>query len=503
MATITSAGTGSGVDFESIISAMVSQKKTQLNRRTTQMKNNLYIEESGVNTLKSGLSSFQSVLNTLSGEGTFSAKKVTTNQGSAGVFDVTTEKDAGAANYNIAVTQLAKSERSVQRFQVAEEGQEGFHNSFEAGTLTFSMGEGDDEKSFSIEVEEGDTLDSIRKKLDGNSLGVTASLVETSTGFTFSLDTNVTGDSANSLKISSSGGNGNGDSLSMFDKSGVHVTGDDGKVNQNNWNIAQKSQDAVLLVDGDEVHSSTNVFDQGQIAGLKLTVNTLSPTASSSDSDKVSFNGTSYKTYKVGVESDADGIANKVQSFVTAYNTIIGSLDALYKHNTYTDGVSNEDGGDLAGDASVYTLRNNLQNMISGFNATEDGKTIFNMGISYEEDGTLSFNSVKFKTALSESPTAVENLLSGDDGIITKMNNLVTPYTKSSGILSKRLESINSQQKTIENKIDSNTEALEKYEANLRDRYGKLDSLMASYNTSLSYLSTVLTSLSASTKSSK
>ena len=34
-----------------------------------------------------------------------------------------------------------------------------------------------------------------------------------------------------------------------------------------------------------------------------------------------------------------------MQAFVTAYNTLMDTMGALYEHNTYTDGNNNYDGG--------------------------------------------------------------------------------------------------------------------------------------------------------------
>lgn len=57
--TITSSGVGSGTDFESIISASVSAKRQQYEKRTTTRKGEAEIERDGLNTLKSAMSTFK------------------------------------------------------------------------------------------------------------------------------------------------------------------------------------------------------------------------------------------------------------------------------------------------------------------------------------------------------------------------------------------------------------------------------------------------------------
>ena len=59
---VTNAGTGSGNDFESIISAMVSSRKQLLSKRVTVKKAETEIEQDGVKKLTSALKSFKSTI---------------------------------------------------------------------------------------------------------------------------------------------------------------------------------------------------------------------------------------------------------------------------------------------------------------------------------------------------------------------------------------------------------------------------------------------------------
>ena len=63
---------------------------------------------------------------------------------------------------------------------------------------------------------------------------------------------------------------------------------------------------------------------------------------------------------------------------------------------------------------------------------------------------------------------------------------------RTGGVLSDRIDEVQSEIDDWEQKISDNEEKLEKYEASLRTKYGNLDSLMSGYNTSLSYISSIL-----------
>ncbi len=494
---ITSLGVASGNDFSSIVEELVSLKKTSVTRNTTKRSNANTIELSGVSTLKSSLKTFQSTLTafTENKDTVFNYKTVTTSQSdNVSVFSVETDNDVANVDFQLGVKQLAKSQKLSQKFST----ENGFNNSFEAGTLTISLGQDEkgNDKSFDVEVKEGDTLETIRKRINNNDYGVTASLVKTSSGYTLSLDAGVTGDDASPISITANGKGGEGkDSLSAFAV--------DGNSDYGSWTQIQKAQDAIITVDGEEVHSSSNKFTSGEVSGLKITVNQLSESATDNDSDVITTSdGKSLKTYNVKVATDGDSTADKIMSFVNGFNSLMTSLDTLSASNTYTDGESNEDGGDLAGDSSVTSLKRQLQSMVSGFSQSQDGMTIFDMGIKFNKDGTLSFTRDTFNQAINSNSNAVSNLLNGDNGLFTKMESVVNDYTKTSGILDQRTDSLNKEKSRIEEQQTRDTETIEKYQTMLTKKYANLDTLMSNYSNSLSSLTSVLSSLKSSSSSS-
>lgn len=503
---ITSLGVASGNDFSSIVEQLVKLKKSQVTRQTTARSNANTIELSGVSTLKSALSSFQSKVTAITDDSqAFKSHKISTTQSSsANVFSLSADSDISNTSFDLAVTQLAKTEKNTREFS----GADGFNNKLEAGTLTFNLGKSDSgkEQTFTVEVKDGDTIETLRKRINKNDYGVTASLVQGKKKdkdgnsvcvYSLAISGGKTGDSATPMTVTASPSDTSGtkegyDSLSLFaiDSS------------SKGW-VHQKSQDAVVYVDGQEVHSSTNSFENGQIAGLKLTVNRLSEGASDNDTNVFDISGKKLKTYTVTVSDDSDTSADKMQSFVAAYNTMVTQLANLSKSNTYTDGVSNEDGGDLAGDASVSMIKNQLQNMITRNSSTEDGMTIFDMGIKFNKDGTLSFYSSDFKKAMEKSPNAVNNLLAGDNGVLTKMDKFLDDYTQSSGILDQRTDRLNQVKDDIAAQQERDTQTLEAYETMITKKYSNLDQLMAGYSSSLSNLTSVLSSIKTSSSSSK
>jgi len=273
---VTNAGTGSGNDFESIISAMVSSRKNLLNKRVTVKKAEVEIEQQGVSKLSSALKSFKSTIDNSKGIDVLNTHKITTSQSSNyTAFSITAKSDCSNTSMSVAVNQLAKAE-SISKKLTADstDGEENtvFNNSFEAGTLTISVGEG---KTFDVEVSEGDTLELIRRRINtskDNTYGVSCNVIKTSDGYSFSLVAGETGlDTQNlSISVSNASGSEGKNKLSnlAFDRNSELV--DDGNGNKiarpetgegdgSKWSYSA-GQDAIITVDGNELTSHTNEF---------------------------------------------------------------------------------------------------------------------------------------------------------------------------------------------------------------------------------------------------
>ena len=501
---VTNAGTGSGNDFESIISALVSSRENLLNKRVTVKKAEIEIEQQGVSTLTSALKSFKSTIDNSKGIDVLNTHKITTSQSSNyTAFSITAKSDCSNTSMSVAVNQLAKAESISTKLaadSTDEEGNTVFNNSFEAGTLTISVGEG---KTFDVEVSEGDTLELIRRRINtskDNTYGVSCNVIKTSEGYSFSLVAGETGLDTQNLSISVSNASGSEDKNSLsklaFDRTNELEKDENNNYvskSDSNWTYSA-GQDAIITVDGNKLTSHTNEF-KDQIAGVEIVAQRVSETET--------INGTEGpKSYQVDITSDDSAAAAKIQSFVNAYNSLMSTLNTLTQRNTYTDGKNNYDGGDLAGDSQVKALQNNLISLVTRGSADESGLDYYSCGLEYNKDGTLSLNTEKFSKALNDNINAVERLFTDSDGLIDKISDQVYEYTKFGGLLTDRETELKSQSDYWTQKENRNTEILEAYEASLRTKYGNLDSLMASYQTSLSYLSNVISSVNVSSKSS-
>ena len=398
MTTITSAGAGSGLDLESVISASISAKKAQLQQPITTKQTNTQITLTGVGQLKSAISSYTSTLDTLSASGAFNKRSVNITQSTDDpILKVETKSGTSNGQYNITVNKLATTSR-----------QEGVFDSSTTslatadGSLTFKAGD----KTFTIDVKAGDTLQNIRKRInsDGDNFGLSANIVNTSDGKAkLVLDSGVSGDGKN-LSITASTSE-----LKIFE---TGATGT--KMSQ-----TQAASSAEIDVDGNTLKSDTNTFDNS-IQDLKVTVLRVS------DKDT---NG-SLKSNKVDITTDKSSIQSLIKNFIDGYNTLVDKTTSLGKRNTIVSGESQDDGGALAGDSMTSSVRSFMANIISSSSKESTTfSTIFQMGVNMDSKGKLSLDSDKFTEALDNNFDQVVALFGGDNGrcSIYVLVNVFTP----------------------------------------------------------------------------
>ena len=473
---ITSAGSASGMDFESIIAASVQAKASQINRNVIKKKEETSITLSGVGKLKSALEEFQKSIKALTEDNGFNTRKVTTDLPTENpYFTVSTKDDASNGEYDITVTQVAKNEKLEQVFKDSDK--------FGKGKLTITLpgvkdetGKVGPERKIEIDVAADDNIHSIRRKINENDLGVSATTVTLANGDTkLVIDSGVSGDKGN-IKMDFSG-----DSAAGSDK----FKGVNSDTDKKGWNVTQ-GQNAKITVDGQDLESQTNEF-RDAISGITIDVH-----RESKKDDK----GTGYISNNVKITADTEKVTEKMQAFVTAYNTLMDTMGALYEHNTYTDGNNNYDGGQLAGDSMLRGLQSQIQNMMTNVSANSSGLNIYDIGIKIDKEGKMSLDSTKFKENIADNFNAVVKIFSSDEkdkngnkvGILAQLKDTVDSYTKSDGLLKKREDDLNAQIKDYEADLTKNDAYIAEYEASLRQKYARLDTTIAGYNQSLNYL---------------
>lgn len=178
------------------------------------------------------------------------------------------------------------------------------------------------------------------------------------------------------------------------------------------------------------------------------------------------------------VSADKESIKGEIEDFIKKYNTIITHLAS----KTDVDGDAGTR-GDLAGDSTFRSLRFGLRNDVAGRVAgqpAEGPSMLTHLGIEIGEDGTLELADVdELLGAVERDASAVESLFSGADGIATRLQARIDAFVGTGGILSGRLQSIDTAMRRLDDRIETWDEKLARREDALRMQFARMQETIA------------------------
>jgi len=226
-------------------------------------------------------------------------------------------------------------------------------------------------------------------------------------------------------------------------------------------------KNALFTVNGTNMVSTSNTVssDVSRIAGVTLTLKKVSTDEEGKEIDST-----------LKVSQDTSGLVDAVKGFVDAYNKAIEKVDEVTAN-----------GADLEGESSLKSLKNTLRTFVnsSSSNTGSVYRLLSEIGVSTgEADATnistetnkLEFNEAKFKKALEEDPASVEALLTGENGVLTKMEDTIEMSLKATvGFFDIKQSSIDSDISKMENKIKKQTDKISTYRAQLEKKFSNME----------------------------
>jgi flagellar hook-associated protein 2 len=437
--TITFGGIGSGMDTESIVTALVGverQGETTLQNKLT-ATNSSISNLSSVSSLLSKLKAASDALDTSAEVGSFKATS------SNAAIVASSSGLASAGKYSIQVDKLAKEQRTYSNTIASVGTALG-----QAGTLKLGVGTG---ATTDITVAATDTIDDVISKINASGQRVTASSFYDGTAYRIQLRGQDTG-AANALSITETG--------TTF---GFGVAA----------NTVQAAQDAQIKLDGFTVKSATNQV-VGAIRGV-----TLALTAETTDA------------VTVGVESDPSALKTKLNALVDSYNAVIAKVKDLAGNGTAKAKDPN-----LAGDSTLRSITSRLSSALQTIGSgTSAYKTLGSVGLAVDRTGKLSLDSTKFDKAIAADGAAVTKLLAGTDpqapgGVMSIVSNAVDAFTKTgTGLIQGRTDAMTATTKRLQGRIDAEETRINRYAEQLRKQFTSMDTQVAAWNAQGTYLS--------------
>lgn len=443
-------GIGSGIDIDSIVKSMVAAERAPKETQLANLEKKTTTQITAIGALKSAISEFQTALGGLNKPELFQARSATSSKSDQ--VAVTASTKAGAGSYQVEVKSLAASSKvALQPFPNTAEAPA----TFGGGTLTFKVGD----KSLEVTVDEGNnTLAGIRDAINagGKDMGLTATIVTDDAGARLVLSSTRTG-AGEDITVEGKTANAGlgGLSLEKLNFDGTIVEPDPSdeaamKAYREGPMTLSKAESAQISVDGLLITSKTNKIE-GAIEGV-----TLDLKAKTAANEPLTIN----------VAEDKAGVKKQVQSFVDAYNKLIGVINAQTKVTSVGDGKTPVTGA-LVGDATARTLLGTIRNEL--VNVQGDGalRALSDIGITTQKDGTLGIDSAKLDKAMADNFTDLPGLFTGEKGLASRLDAKLKPYTETGGILEQRnkvmtetISGIDKQREDLNRRVTSLQERL-------------------------------------------
>jgi flagellar hook-associated protein 2 len=481
---------GGALDVAGIVSQLMTIERRPLTKLATK-EAGIQGKLSAIGTLKSALAALQTAAQTLEKATTFKGRtaSVAGDQVSATATDAAVE---GA--YSVTVTQLARAQSLASRAFSASTAVVG------GGTLTLQKGTYDSGgntftpatgvAAVNITIDAGSTLATIRDQINAANADVSAALVTDVNGTKLTLTSKSTG-AANSFKITVDDLDGNdtdNDANETDDNDGLSMLAFDPTAAVNsgkNLTETRTAVNSIANINGLTVTSASNTVTDA-IQGVALTLR---------KEDAVN-------AATVTINQNKAAMHDALNAFVKAYNDLEKHLDTAMAYDPATRRA-----GPLNGDSTGRTVQSQMRALVGASQKNQTAyTTLSSIGITFEKDGSLKFDSSKFDTAFAADATRVTNLLtltsteSGAAGIAVQLEDLMTSMLGDSGPIKSRTDGLNESLKSLTKQSEAINRRLEQTEIRLRRTYSRLDSMLASMQSTSNSLSNSLAQLPGANK---
>ena len=393
MATISSAGIGSGLDVNSIVSQLVALEKQPL--KTLEVKaTNAKAQISAFGQIQSQFGALTEVATRISAVGAWGARTATSSN--SGAASITVAATATATSFSLDVDALAQ-QQSVSSGQLTAGAVVG------AGTLTLRLGSwsgagasftpatGSADVAISISVT--DKVVDIAAKINAAGAGVVATAFNDGTKDRLLLRSTATGEAAG-FRLQSADAALAGLVFDPQNKPAVGMAGAGIPV--------QYGQDAKARINGLAVTSASNTLtDNLPGVTIKLTATTTTGYGTGSEVRA---------PITMGISEDVIPAVKNVQDFVTAYNALNKNLAELTKYDAAT-----RTAGLFQGDASVVGLQTVLRNMLGSASSGGVYQRLSEVGLQMQLDGSLTIDTPKLSKAANNG-TALQQLFTTNNG---------------------------------------------------------------------------------------
>jgi flagellar hook-associated protein 2 len=449
---------GNGIDVNDVVSEIQAAQSGQL-IVWQQDQTTLQTQATALNGINTDLSNLATAVTGLS---TGALTAVTASSSESAIASATAQTGATAANYNIVVNGLATT-GTLYTDSIGSANTSILPTGQSTGDFAFQIG-GSSGATADIAITAGsnDTLTTLAASINAQSAAkgwnVTASVVSDASGSRLAIYSQSTG-SPGALAVTNN-------TTSLVFEPPVGGT------------------DAEITINGIPYASTSNTVT-GAIPDVTLTL-------TSADSAT---------PVQISVGPNVNQVTNSIDNFVTEYNTVVGDINSQFTVNAATNSE-----GPLGADTSLRILQSSLLSDITyaTTDATSQSSGITNLaslGITLNNDGTLSVNSAALTSAVTSNPSAVENFFQNSsstgfaDNLTASLNQLTDP---AQGILNSDLNENQTEQNALTTEITDFQSQLATQKIELDSQFSQVNANLEEYPFLLQEVTQELGSISSS-----
>ena len=400
---------GSGLNVTQIVDALVDAERVPKQQKIDDAKETATVKISALGSLKNELSVFQTNTAALDGQIGLALSSSTSNV----KLSRTDSSLASEFSHTINVSSIAAGQ--VLNFDNGGSGFASTTADIGIDSLTIDLGTWGAGPAFtsngtssSLSLTTGATsLSDVRDAINNAAIGVTASIIEVSTG-SYSLMVKSPEGAENAMRITTSL-SGAAVDVMKYDPENTGSFADTATE-------VVSASDAAFTIDGISVTRSSNTITD-LFSGITLELDNVS----ASDMGTNQVISSRY--------SETDALAT-LETVVSEINYLLSFLK-----EQSTTGTNGEDGGPLHGDHFIRYTENKIKNLTSTAIAGYDDEEIYlsSFGVVTELDGTLSIDETRFREYFDSNPehfaaVTTSMIRTGDAGVTgSAPTDLFTP----------------------------------------------------------------------------
>ena len=418
----------SGIDVASAVSQILDADRA-CERQWQAQQSDIDQQTSALNQLSSLASSLSDKLNALQDPaGALMATNVTSTD--SAVISATAAAGTPSGTHVVSVQNLATTASWYS--DAVTSGS----TAFTPGSFDLTVGSGSSQKTVTIVLGNGvNTPQDLANSVNGLNLGITASVITDAKGTRVAMVSTASGSAADF-------------SIQPTDTNAPNL-----------FTRAATGNNASLTVDGVPISSASNTVSS-VISGVTLNLKSQAP-----GSEVV-----------LTVGPDTNSAAQAVNDFVTYFNALVHQVNSQFAYN-----ATNQTSGPLSNDSMVRMLQSELLAAPSYSGVTGAFTTLGSLGVTMNDDGTLTADSAALSAALQNNPSAVQSFFQGtsSNGFAASLKSALDSFADpSDGSFTVDLKSLSNTRSGLQDQIDNYEDYLAGVQTSLTAKYNQANILL-------------------------